>query len=96
MYNLETRMNMQRRGTAIAKPRALNSTCCMITVVHNAAPRGKEKIRAAAELDGEEELFYEGRGAPAEILVSLLLGISLLYLPLTAQSIGRSKRITSK
>ena len=35
-----------------------------------------------------EEVFYEGRGAPAELAVSLLLGATLLYLPLTAQSIG--------
>lgn len=83
------------RGTVMHVRQGLNFTCCLISVSHHAAPRGKARLRAAAELDDEEKLFYEGRGAPAEILVSLLLGTSLLYLPLTAQSIGKSKRIMS-
>jgi hypothetical protein len=33
-----------------------------------------------AEVEEDEEVFYEGRGAPAELVISLLLGATLLYL----------------
>jgi hypothetical protein len=51
---------------------------------------------SAADLEEDEEIFYEGRGAPAELVISLLLGATLLYLPLTAQSIGRRLWISYK
>jgi hypothetical protein len=33
-----------------------------------------------AEVEEDEEVSYEGRGAPAELIISLLLGGTLLYL----------------
>lgn len=33
-----------------------------------------------AEVAEDEDVFYEGRGAPAELIISLLLGATLLYL----------------
>ena len=38
-----------------------------------------------AEVEEDEEVFYEGRGAPAELIVSLLLGATLIYLVSDAQ-----------
>jgi hypothetical protein len=49
-----------------------------------------------AEVEEDEDVFYEGRGAPAELIISLLLGATLIYLPLTAQSIGRRLWISYK
>jgi hypothetical protein len=33
-----------------------------------------------AEVEEDEDVFYEGRGAPAELIISLLLGATLIYL----------------
>ncbi|KAL4859558.1 hypothetical protein ACK3TF_000652 [Chlorella vulgaris] len=47
-----------------------------------------------------ETTFYEGSGSNAELLLSLVLGATLIYLPLTLASIGRrlwiSYRFTDK
>lgn len=40
-------------------------------------------------LPWDEKVYYEGKTATSELLVSLLLGVFVLYLPLTAVSIGR-------
>ena len=39
--------------------------------------------------DPEETIFYEGNGSDAELALSVLLGATLVYLPLTMASIGR-------
>lgn len=39
--------------------------------------------------DVPEEVFYEGSGAQAELVLSLLLGATLVYLPITVASLGR-------
>lgn len=53
----------------------------------------------AADL-APETTFYEGSGSNAELLLSLVLGATLIYLPLTLASIGRrlwiSYRFTDK
>lgn len=42
-------------------------------------------------------MFYEGSGgAPAELAISILLGFTLLYLPLTIASIGRRLWVSYK
>ncbi len=60
--------------------------------------RSGEVAEEAVQLEEmeREEVFYEGRGAPAELAVSLLLGATLLYLPLTAQSIGAPRPLRSR
>lgn len=56
-----------------------------------AEPAAAPAVAAAAEpADAKPETtFYEGSGAPAELVISLLLGATVLYLPLTLASIGR-------
>lgn len=56
-----------------------------------AEPAAAPAVAAAAEpADAKPEMtFYEGSGAPAELVISLLLGATVLYLPLTLASIGR-------
>lgn len=45
---------------------------------------------AAAPVDDTPEtVFYEGSGANAELALSLLLGLTIIYAPLTIASIGR-------
>ena len=39
-----------------------------------------EVTRSMAEVEEDEDVFYEGRGAPAELIISLLLGATLIYL----------------
>eukprot|EP00877_Chromochloris_zofingiensis_P014006 jgi/Chrzof1/885/Cz01g32200.t1 len=50
--------------------------------------------------DPQETTFYEGSGAPAELAISLLLGLLIIPIPLTIASIGRrlwiSYRFTNK
>jgi hypothetical protein len=44
---------------------------------------------AAAGQEEPEVTFYEGSGSNIELALSLLLGASLLFLPLTIASVGR-------
>jgi len=48
-----------------------------------------DSIPTALDADAPEELYYEGSGSPAELALSLLLGFTLIYAPLTMASIGR-------
>ncbi|GFH17547.1 ribonuclease P [Haematococcus lacustris] len=54
------------------------------------SPPGTEK-QPSADLEAQEEVtFYEGSGAAnAELVLSCLLGLTLVYAPLTIASIGR-------
>ena len=36
-----------------------------------------------------EEVLFEGNGAPAELLISIILAGTILYIPLTIGAIGR-------
>ena len=44
----------------------------------------------------DEQVFYQGSGSNAELLISLLLGTTLIYLPLTMASIGRRLWVSYK
>jgi hypothetical protein len=56
-------------------------------VCRASAPESQEQNSPAPETD--EIVFYEGSGSNAELLISLLLGTTLVYLPLTLASLGR-------
>ena len=45
---------------------------------------------------GEETTFYEGSGSNIELAINILLGFTLLYLPLTMQAVGRRAWIKYK
>jgi hypothetical protein len=44
----------------------------------------------------QEEVFYEGSGSNAELAISMLLGATLVYLPLSLASLGRRLWISYK
>ena len=52
------------------------------------------------QAEGVEKIFYEGSGSNVELALSVALGFTLIYLPLTLASIGRrlwiSYRFTNK
>lgn len=57
-----------------------------------AEPEGAAPIPAAESSSSStapEIVFYEGSGAPAELALSLLLGVFVITLPLTIASVGR-------
>jgi len=43
-----------------------------------------------------ETVCYEGNGSDAELIISILLGFTLIYLPLTLASVGRRLWISYK
>jgi hypothetical protein len=51
---------------------------------------------AAVDASIPEEVFYEGSGSQAELLLSLLLAATILYIPLTIASIGKRAWIKYK
>jgi hypothetical protein len=54
-----------------------------------AAPEDAAAAAPPAADDEEEVVFYEGSGSNLELGLSLALGITLIYLPLTLASVGR-------
>lgn len=82
----------RRSGTPVAAPSRRPQYCSATGGGSGEVTKSTAEVN---EADGEE-VFYEGRGAPAELIISLLLGATLLYLPLTAQSIGRRLWISYK
>jgi len=48
-----------------------------------------DTVTANVDGDSEETIFYEGNGSNAELALSLLLGATLVYLPLSMASLGR-------
>ncbi|KAK9865163.1 hypothetical protein WJX84_007137 [Apatococcus fuscideae] len=58
----------------------LDNSSSPVSVLENSEDRG---------LDFGEETFYEGPGPAAELVVSLLLGATLVYLPITLAVIGK-------
>ena len=46
-------------------------------------------MSAAVDTTVPEEVFYEGSGSQAELLLSLLLAATILYIPLTIASVGK-------
>lgn len=61
-----------------------------------AAPQPAAAAAAAEDFSGET-IFYEGNaGSNAELAISLLLGLTLVYAPLTLASVGRRLWINFK
>lgn len=54
--------------------------------LHAKREGSKEEL---GQLEAGETVVYEGSGPPAELVISILLGATLVYLPLTIASIGR-------
>jgi len=52
-------------------------------------PAASTPSPAASAPEEEEDIFYQGSGSNVELGLSLMLGITLIYLPLTLASIGR-------
>ena len=62
-----------------------------------AAAGGEQPAAAGRAEEPEETVFYEGSGgAPAELALSILLGFTILYLPLTLASVGRRLWVSYK
>lgn len=59
------------------------------TASSSAASSLTGRLPICADPDVPEETYYEGNGAAAELIVSLVLGLTLIYAPLTMASIGR-------
>lgn len=61
-----------------------------------ASPESGTPSSAAAADAQPETVFYEGSGSNAELALSVLLGATLLFLPLTIASIGRRLWVSYK
>lgn len=61
-----------------------------------AAPDAEGAPAAPAADAAPETVFYEGSGSNADLVVSLLLGATLVYLPLTMAVVGRRLWISYK
>lgn len=57
---------------------------------------GEPSSATPLEAGEDEEVYYEGSGAVGELVLSVLLGATLIYLPLTLASVGRRLWITYK
>ncbi|PRW45014.1 leukotriene A-4 hydrolase isoform X1 isoform B [Chlorella sorokiniana] len=89
-----------QRPLAAARPLQAGSTCsprAAASCRRRAEPEGTVPAQAADSSSSSrsaadaapETVFYEGSGAPAELALSLLLGIFVITLPLTIASVGR-------
>mmetsp|Transcript_2742 Transcript_2742/g.17095 ORF Transcript_2742/g.17095 Transcript_2742/m.17095 type:complete len:197 (+) Transcript_2742:1250-1840(+) len=77
--------------TSIGRDRVLmqDGTKRHRTCACNAVEDDKSPDEEVETLPWDEKVYYEGKTATSELVVSLLLGVFVLYLPLTAVSIGR-------
>jgi len=49
----------------------------------------QQPVEAPVVNETPESVFYESSGSPVELAISLMLGLTLIYAPLTLASIGR-------
>lgn len=77
-------------GTIWALPAPFNGLLAAEPEGAAHAPAAESSSSTAAAGDAAPEtVFYEGSGAPAELALSLLLGVFVITLPLTIASVGR-------
>ena len=94
-HNYRTLCSYDLEQTGIAKrpqgPQKFKR-CAPKLVCRASSPESQEQNSPTRET--EEVVFYEGSGSNAELLISLLLGTTLVYLPLTLASLGRWGSLT--
>lgn len=74
---------------------------CIVRANEDSAPsisdtRQPTPTLSVSSENTEEEVFYEGFGSNAELAISMLLGATLVYLPLSLASLGRRLWISYK
>lgn len=79
--------DLERTGISKWGPQLKFKRYAAKVVCRASAPESQEQNSPPPETD--EIVFYEGSGSNAELLISLLLGATLVYLPLTLASLGR-------